>query len=58
MYQLGLFDDTGRQVTMQDLAGGTRVDLRFGRDNAGELYILCKANGKVWKVTGARWAKS
>ncbi|MEU1248921.1 hypothetical protein ACWD8I_28410 [Micromonospora arida] len=31
-----------------------RVDLRFGTDAAGELYVVAKANGKVWKVTGTR----
>ena len=31
-----------------------RVDLRFGQDADGELYVLAKANGKIWKVTGAR----
>src|SRR6266545_4011319 len=27
------------------------VDLRFGMDQAGELYLMAKANGRVWKVT-------
>jgi hypothetical protein len=39
---------------MQELAGDPRVDLRFGSDGIGELYVLSKANGKIWKVTGAR----
>ena len=26
-----------------------RVDLRFGPDDEGELYLLAKANGKIWK---------
>ena len=38
---------------MQDLAGDPRVDLRFGSGGDGELYMLSKANGKIWKVTGA-----
>jgi hypothetical protein len=54
MYELMLFDESGQQVTMQDLAGDDRVDLRFGRDGDGELYILSKANGTIWKVTGVR----
>ncbi|MGH3754493.1 MAG: PQQ-dependent sugar dehydrogenase [Pseudonocardiaceae bacterium] len=54
VYEFLLLDGTGRQVTMHDLAGDSRVDLRFGSDGAGELYILAKANGKIWKVTGAR----
>jgi len=53
VHQLVLFDKMGKQVTMQDLAGDPRVDLHFGTDRAGELYLLSKANGKIWKVTGA-----
>ncbi|WP_330247261.1 PQQ-dependent sugar dehydrogenase [Streptomyces sp. NBC_00562] len=53
--QLMLFDkSTGKAVTMRDLAGDQRVDLRFGSDRSGGLYIVSKANGKVWKVTGTR----
>ncbi|MEV1176038.1 PQQ-dependent sugar dehydrogenase [Nonomuraea sp. NPDC049784] len=55
IYKPRLVDATGKQVTMQDLAGSTRVDLRFGSDGAGELYVLSKANGKIWKVTKAGW---
>lgn len=54
-YQLPLFDAaTGAATTMKQLAGHDRVDLRFGTDRAGELYVLAKANGKMWKVTGVR----
>ncbi|MFD5828945.1 PQQ-dependent sugar dehydrogenase [Lentzea sp. NPDC060358] len=45
----------GQVTTLKALVGDpNRVDLRFGRDAAGELYVLAKANGKIWKVTGAR----
>ncbi|GAA2106627.1 PQQ-dependent sugar dehydrogenase [Actinomadura alba] len=54
IHQLMLFDKTGERVTMRDLAGDQRIDLRFGRDRAGELYLISKANGKIWKVTGTR----
>lgn len=54
IYELKIFDASGRRVSMQDLAGDPRVDLRFGTDEDGELYLLAKANGKIWKVTGAR----
>ncbi|WP_246113426.1 PQQ-dependent sugar dehydrogenase, partial [Streptomyces montanus] len=54
LYDLMLYDESGKRVTMQDLAGDARVDLRFGRDADGELYLLSKANGKIWKVTGTR----
>ncbi|MEV6109271.1 PQQ-dependent sugar dehydrogenase [Streptomyces sp. NPDC051940] len=54
LYELKLFTPSGTQVSMQTLAGDDRVDLRFGQDSAGELYLMSKANGKVWKVTGVR----
>ncbi|HUQ58939.1 PQQ-dependent sugar dehydrogenase [Lentzea sp.] len=45
----------GRLTTLKALVNDPdRVDLRFGQDAAGELHVLAKANGKVWKVTGAR----
>jgi glucose/arabinose dehydrogenase len=54
IYELKVFTEAGRRVRMHDLAGHPRVDLRLGSDRAGELYLLAKANGKIWKVTGAR----
>jgi Glucose / Sorbosone dehydrogenase len=61
IHRLALFDAaTGNSVRMQELSGPgapgdpNRVDLRFGTDAQGELYILAKANGKIWKVVGTR----
>ncbi|SDZ16254.1 Glucose/arabinose dehydrogenase, beta-propeller fold [Micromonospora pattaloongensis] len=60
IHRLALFDAAGNPVRMQDLSAPgapgdpERVDLRFGTDAGGELYLLAKANGKVWKVTGTR----
>jgi glucose/arabinose dehydrogenase len=54
LHQLQVVDPAGNVVTMADLAGSQRVDLRFGRDGSGELYLLAKANGKIWKITGVR----
>ncbi|MEW2383985.1 PQQ-dependent sugar dehydrogenase [Micromonospora sp. NPDC047707] len=60
IHRLALFDAAGSPVRMQDLSGPgapgnpERVDLRFGTDAAGELYVLAKANGKIWKVTDTR----
>jgi glucose/sorbosone dehydrogenase len=54
IHQLMVYDAAGERVTFQDLVGDKRVDLRFGRDAAGELYLIAKANGKIWKVTGAK----
>ncbi|WP_340697133.1 PQQ-dependent sugar dehydrogenase [Cellulosimicrobium funkei] len=52
---LRVFAD-GAETTFQELVGDQRVDLRFGADADGELYLVSKANGKIWKVTGARRA--
>jgi glucose/arabinose dehydrogenase len=54
IYELKIYDPAGKRVTMADLAGDARVDLRLGTDRGGELYLLAKANGKIWKVTGSR----
>ncbi|MFB7110760.1 PQQ-dependent sugar dehydrogenase [Streptomyces sp. NPDC056291] len=54
IHQLMVFDKTGKRVTMAELTGDTRVDLRFGTDAQGELYLIAKANGTIWKVTGTR----
>jgi glucose/arabinose dehydrogenase len=51
----------GKQVTMRQIAsdpgvltaGRPRVDLRLGMDGAGELYVLSKSNGTVWRITAA-----
>ncbi len=58
LHQLQVVDNTGKVVTMAELAGSQRVDLRFGRDAQGELYLLSKANGKIWKITGTRCVNS
>jgi glucose/arabinose dehydrogenase len=53
-HTLTLLDAQGQPITMQALVGDARVDLRFGRDDAGELYVLSKASGKIWQVRSAR----
>lgn len=43
----------GRDVTLADFAaaiGADRVDLRFGQDEAGEMYILTKQEGVIRKL--------
>ena len=51
--QLKVFVD-GVETTFAELVGDRRVDLRFGSDADGELYLVSKADGRVWTVTGAR----
>lgn len=39
--------------TLKQACGSDRVDLRFGRDAQGELYVLTKADGRLYKITSA-----
>jgi len=52
IHELALVDESGREVTTPILVNDRRVDLRIGRDAAGELYLVTKADGKVRKVVG------
>ncbi|SEF63001.1 Glucose/arabinose dehydrogenase, beta-propeller fold [Thermomonospora echinospora] len=53
IHELMVYAD-GKRTTMQELVGSSRVDLRFGEDLRGELYVLAKATGTIWKVVGTR----
>jgi hypothetical protein len=44
----------GRIRTLKDICGNERVDLHFGRDAQGELYILTKPDGKVYKLISTK----
>lgn len=52
-----LFNEDGQRMRMSDFVDDGRVDLRFGTDDDGELYLLAKANGTIWKVTDVRKAQ-
>ncbi len=39
--------------TLKEVCGSNRVDLHFGRDLQGDLYVLTKADGKIYKVVSA-----
>jgi Glucose / Sorbosone dehydrogenase len=52
--ELAVFTESGQPTTMQELAGDERVDLRFGQDAEGRVYVLSKANGTIWEVVGTR----
>jgi glucose/arabinose dehydrogenase/mono/diheme cytochrome c family protein len=43
----------GTNRTLRELCGNDRVDLHFGRDSRGELYLLTKADGKMYKIVSA-----
>lgn len=52
--ELGLSFD-GADTTMTQLDGnpyfGGRVDLRLGRDASGEIYLLSKSDGNIYRIT-------
>ncbi len=43
----------GQATQLSKAAGHERVEVRLGCDASGELYVLTKADGKVYRVTGA-----
>ncbi len=43
-------NENGSPTSVVAQVPGTRADLRFGQDNAGELYILTKTDGKIRKM--------
>ena len=44
----------GRPVTLTGLLGNPRADLRLGQDEAGEIYVLTKRDGKIRRLAPAR----
>jgi hypothetical protein len=60
IFELMVYDANGKRVTMPQLSGAgsvgdpNRVDFRIAQDARNELYVIAKANGKIWKVTGTR----
>ncbi|WP_026967267.1 PQQ-dependent sugar dehydrogenase [Algoriphagus terrigena] len=42
----------GKEMDLKELCGNNRVDLKFGQDKSGQLYLMTKADGKVYKIKG------
>jgi glucose/arabinose dehydrogenase/cytochrome c553 len=40
----------GKPVTLSQLTGISRVEMRLGQDSRGELYILTKPDGKLYRI--------
>ena len=40
----------GTKKTLRELCGTDRVDLHFGKDAGGEIYILTKPDGRMYKL--------
>ncbi len=41
-----------KETTLTKMTGSNRVDLRFGLSCNGDIYILTKANGRIYKLRG------
>ncbi|MCA9254856.1 MAG: PQQ-dependent sugar dehydrogenase [Phycisphaerales bacterium] len=52
-HELPFVDDAGRPTNLQTVLGYPRLDTRFGQDEEGEVYILNKRNGVVYKLEPA-----
>lgn len=40
----------GKETNLREVCGNGRVDLKFGQDCTGQVYILTKADGKIYKI--------
>jgi len=57
IYKLGL-EVNGKRTRLAQISKDQRVNLRFGRDSSGELFIFTKNDGKVYKVIACKSIRS
>lgn len=53
VYKFGL-ELNGKLTSLAEISDNQRVNLRFGKDSSGELFIFTKSNGTVYKVVGCK----
>jgi hypothetical protein len=53
IYRLNVAMD-GKESDMETISGNKRVDLRLGMDGAGELFLMTKGNGAVYKIVDCK----
>ncbi|HEY2349880.1 MAG TPA: PQQ-dependent sugar dehydrogenase, partial [Puia sp.] len=41
----------GKRLTLRQICGQNRVDLRFAQDDKGEMFIFTKPDGKIYRMT-------
>ena len=49
--ELALLID-GKITTLQTISGKVKPDVRFGTGARGELYVLTKSDGTIYRVSG------
>ena len=57
VYQVKL-EFNGQSTDLETMTESRRVDLRFGMDSAGELYLFTKSNGTLYRVVDAKESKT
>jgi mono/diheme cytochrome c family protein len=53
IYEFGLEVD-GERTSLETVTRNKRVDLRFGQDANGILYVFTKADGTLWRVADCK----
>lgn len=43
----------GKPTTLEKACNSKRVDLHFGRDSKGEIYLLTKSDGRLYRIKSA-----
>ena len=51
--RVAIQDASGVIRSFDHFAQRSRADLRFGQDAQGEIYVLSKANGRIWTISAA-----
>ncbi len=41
----------GKRLSLRNICGQNRVDLRFAKDEKGEMYIFTKPDGKIYRLS-------
>jgi len=50
IHELTLFHDGSEQSLKQIIGNAPRADLRFGVDNDGEIYVIAKRTGEIFRL--------
>jgi glucose/arabinose dehydrogenase len=51
--ELTLLDENGAEINLLGITPGSRVDLRFGVDQSGEIYVMSKRDGIIRQLLSA-----
>ena len=52
--EIKLEDTEGKEIILTKLTNYNKVDLRFGLDGDGEMYLFTKTDGKIYQIQAAR----